>query len=111
MFCLNAFTSPQVWANNEGWEDLYSDPDSDPDPDSYHECGKYRAHVLAYDAHNCMIDAFPIAARELFHREPNGPAYGPSSNGRQIRIRDSNNDGCNAWMDPKSFMSDSWRTS
>lgn len=66
----------QVWANNEGWEDLYSDPDSDsePDPDSYHECVKTTAHVLACDAHNDMIDAFRIAARELFHSEPTSRA-------------------------------------
>ncbi len=65
----------QVWASNEGWEDLYSDPDSDSDSDSdSHERIKYTAHVLACDAHNGMIDAFRIAARELFFSEPTSRA-------------------------------------
>ncbi|KAL3788152.1 hypothetical protein ACHAW5_006600 [Stephanodiscus triporus] len=68
----------QVWANNEGWEDLYSDPDSDsdsdPDPESYYECVKCTAHALACDAHNGMIDAFRIAARSLFYSEPTSRA-------------------------------------
>ena len=68
----------QVWANNEGWEDLYTDPyseDSDMDsPMGHHECVKITAHVLACDANNGMIDAFRIAARGLFFSEPTSRA-------------------------------------
>lgn len=69
----------QVWANNEGWEDLYADPiteDSDDTdaPMGHHECVKITAHVLACDANNGMIDAFRIAARSLFFSEPTSRA-------------------------------------
>jgi len=66
----------QIWIAYEGWEDLFSDSDNDSesDQDSYYECVKDTAHVLARDSHNGMIDAFRIVARELFYSEPNSRA-------------------------------------